>query len=121
VTLVKRNTLIAVAPLARAVSAPAQSSVPRFEPDAYWPKPLQNHWMLGQVSGIYVDSHDDIWVTNRPRSLDNGDKYGALDLTDCCSPAPPVLEFDQAGNFVQGWGGPNPGYEWRASRLGCAR
>src|SRR5207244_7581612 len=26
--------------------------------------------------------------------------------------APPVLEFDAAGQFVQGWGGPASGYEW---------
>ena len=26
--------------------------------------------------------------------------------------APPVLEFDAAGNFVQGWGGPGEGYDW---------
>src|SRR5262249_29392294 len=27
-------------------------------------------------------------------------------------PAPPVLEFDAAGKFVQGWGGPAAGYDW---------
>ena len=30
----------------------------------------------------------------------------------CCMPAPPVLEFDNAGNYIQGWGGPGVGYEW---------
>src|SRR5580700_5703294 len=92
----------------------AQASVPRFEPDPYWPKPLPNNWMLGQVSGIYVDSHDHIWVTSRPRTLDNNDKYAALNppQADCCIPAPPIIEFDQAGNFIQGWGGPGQGYEW---------
>jgi DNA-binding beta-propeller fold protein YncE len=92
----------------------AQAGVPRFEPDPYWPKPLPNNWMLGQVSGIYVDSHEHIWVTSRPRTLDNNDKYAALNppQADCCIPAPPIIEFDQAGNFIQGWGGPGPGYEW---------
>ena len=92
----------------------AQAGVPRFEPDPYWPKPLPNNWMLGQVSGIYVDSHDHIWVTSRPRTLDNNDKYAALNppQADCCIPAPPIIEFDQAGNFIQGWGGPGQGYEW---------
>jgi DNA-binding beta-propeller fold protein YncE len=92
----------------------AQPGVPRFEPDPYWPKPLPNNWMLGQVSGIYVDSHDHIWVTSRPRTLDNNDKYAALNppQADCCIPAPPIIEFDQAGNFIQGWGGPGQGYEW---------
>jgi len=26
--------------------------------------------------------------------------------------APPVLEFDAAGTFVQGWGGPDDRYDW---------
>jgi hypothetical protein len=92
----------------------APPGVPHFEPDPYWPKPLPNNWMLGQVSGIYVDSHDHIWVTSRPRTLDNNDKYAALNPpeADCCIPAPPIMEFDQAGNLVQGWGGPGAGYEW---------
>src|SRR5262249_20812899 len=49
--------------------------VPKFEPDPYWPKQLPNNWMLGQVGGIYVDSHDHIWVTSRPRTLDDNDLY----------------------------------------------
>jgi DNA-binding beta-propeller fold protein YncE len=32
--------------------------------------------------------------------------------------APPVLEFDAAGNFVQAWGGPGPGYDWPSSEHG---
>src|ERR1700726_1380477 len=56
----------------------AQPKVFHFEPDPYWPKPLPNNWMLGQVSGIYVDSHDHIWVTSRPRTLDNNEKNAAL-------------------------------------------
>ncbi len=92
----------------------AQGGVPKFEVDPYWPKDLPNQWMLGQVSGIFVDSHDHVWVTNRPRSLENHDKYAAFDppQADCCKPAPAVLEFDAAGSFVQGWGGPGQGYEW---------
>jgi DNA-binding beta-propeller fold protein YncE len=121
---VKLKPLAAIACLALAVALTipttfhnaraAQPSVPRFEPDPSWPKPLPNNWMLGQVSGIYVDPHDHIWVTSRPRTLDNNDKYAALNppQADCCIPAPPIIEFDQAGNFIQGWGGPGPGYEW---------
>lgn len=94
-----------------------RAGVPKFEVDPYWPKDLPNQWMLGQVSGIYVDSHDHVWVTNRPRTLEDHDKYAASDppQADCCKPAPAILEFDAAGNFVQGWGGPGgPGtqYEW---------
>src|SRR5882762_2180712 len=100
-------------------SAPAQASaspngIPKFEVDPYWPKDLPNQWMMGQVSGIFVDTHDHVWVTNRPRSLENHDKYASFDppQADCCKPAPAILEFDADGNFVQGWGGPGTGYEW---------
>src|ERR1700691_2187063 len=88
--------------LAVAASGPG---LPKFEPDPYWPKPLPNNWMLGQVSGTFVDSHDHIWVTHRPRTLENNDKYAALSppQSDCCIPAPPVLQFDRAGNLIQGW------------------
>ena len=36
----------------------------------------------------------------------------------CCTGAPPVLEFDQAGNLVGHWGGPGAGYEWPTANHG---
>jgi hypothetical protein len=92
----------------------AGAGIPKFEPDPYWPKPLPHNWMLGGIGGIFVDSHDHIWVANRPRSLQANDKYAADNPPqgDCCVPAPPVLEFDMAGNLLQAWGGVGPGYEW---------
>jgi len=98
--------------VATAQRGPGPRAVPKFEPDPFWPKPLPNKWMMGQVGGTYVDSHDHFWVTTRPRSLDDHDKYAASSKADCCIAPPPILEFDQAGNVVQGWGGPGPGYEW---------
>jgi hypothetical protein len=97
--------------LSIAVSA---TQIPKFEPDPSWPKPLPNNWMLGQVSGTSVDSHDHIWVLHRPRTLDEHDRYGETGKGDCCVAAPAVIEFDQAGNVVQAWGGPSSGqsYEW---------
>ena len=32
--------------------------------------------------------------------------------------APPVLVFDEAGNFLQGWGGPGAGYDWPETEHG---
>jgi DNA-binding beta-propeller fold protein YncE len=108
--------LVAVAGafLALERTQPTRAGVPKFEVDPYWPKDLPNQWMLGQVSGIYVDSHDHVWVTNRPRTLEDHDKYAASDppQADCCKPAPAILEFDPAGNLLQGWGGPGTQYEW---------
>lgn len=109
----KLKILAGIALLSLALlGASGPNSIPKFEPDPYWPKPLPNNWMLGEVSGVAVDSHDHIWVTHRPRTLSEHDKYGADGKGDCCIPAPPVLEFDQAGNVVQSWGGPGQGYDW---------
>ena len=114
----KLKIAVATMFLALAVAAAAQRggsrTAPKFEVDPFWPKPLPNNWMLGQVGGTFVDSHDHLWITTRPRSLDDHDKYAAADppRADCCTPPPPILEFDPAGNVVQGWGGPSPQYEW---------
>ena len=34
--------------------------------------------------------------------------------------APALLEFDVAGNFIQAWGGPGPGYEWFETEHGLS-
>ena len=39
-------------------------------------------------------------------------------LASCCVKAPPVLEFDPAGNLVGHWGGPGEGYDWPESNHG---
>ena len=44
---------------------------PGFVSDPAWPQPLPHNWLLGQIGGLYVDSHDHIWVYNRPRTLTN--------------------------------------------------
>lgn len=107
-----KNLATTLTALLWAASACAQTGLPRYEADPYWPKPLPNHWMLGEVSGVAVDSHDHIWIIHRPRTLTDHDKYGADGKADCCAPAPAVIEFDQAGNMLQAWGGPGQGYEW---------
>ncbi len=109
----KPTAILAPALLAAAMIAAAER-VPRFEIDPFWPKPLPNKWMLGQIGGTFVDSRDHLWITTRPRSLDEHDRYAASDppKADCCFAPPPVIEFDPAGHVVQAWGGPGPGYEW---------
>ena len=92
---------------------------PMFEVDPLWPKPLPNHWLLGMVIGVWVDDQDHVWIIHRGASTLN-DNEKALDLKvgECCTAAPPVLVFDQAGNLVRAWGGPGPGYEWPESNHG---
>jgi DNA-binding beta-propeller fold protein YncE len=93
---------------------------PRFTVDPLWPKPLPNNWILGQVIGLTVDARDHVWIVHRDNLL--GPNEAAADqnppIASCCSKAPPVLEFDPAGNLVGHWGGPGAGYDWPESNHG---
>jgi len=102
--------------------------------DPLWPKPLPNNWLFGSVVGLSVDSRDHVWVVHRGNLAPKegsmqagsngmqhpgsgtppnpGDTHPISGL--CCQVAPPVLEFDPAGNLVSSWGGPGAGYEWPA-------
>jgi DNA-binding beta-propeller fold protein YncE len=85
---------------------PAAARVPTFRVDPFWPKPLPNHWLVGAVVGVAVDSRDHVWITHRPSTLQPNETRSIWRA------APPVLEFDQEGSLVSSWGGPGTGYEW---------
>jgi hypothetical protein len=51
------------------VGAENARAVPVFQVDPFWPKPLPNNWILGQVSGFATDRYDRIWLVHRPASL----------------------------------------------------
>ena len=93
---------------------------PMFEVDPMWPKPLPNHWLLGMTIGVSVDAQDHVWIIHRGASLDAKEAYATTNPpgSECCLPAPPVLEFDQAGNLIGHWGGPGQGYDWPDSNHG---
>jgi hypothetical protein len=82
--------------------------MPVFEVDPSWPK-LPNNWVMGTVSSVNVDRHDHVWILQRPRSVPDNLKAQA---------APPVLEFDAAGKFLNAWGGPAQGYDWPVTEHG---
>ena len=106
---------------AHVAAAQSRNSVqaPRYEADPLWPKPLPNHWLLGMAIGVWVDTDDHVWIVHRSSSsLDPNEKRLELKEGDCCAGAPPVLEFDQAGNLLRHWGGPGQGYEWPDSNHG---
>jgi len=88
-----------------AAQTPAQAqtrSVPTFAVDPAWPK-VPPQWKLGDVSSMTTDAQGNIWVLHRPRTLKDPDFAKA---------APPVIVFDQAGNYVKSWGGEGQGYDW---------
>jgi DNA-binding beta-propeller fold protein YncE len=97
---------------------------PRFEVDPLWPKPLPNHWILGSVIGVGIDSRDHVFIVHRGDSTLNQRTESGADATpamgECCRAAPPVLEFDPDGNLVNSWGGPGPGYDWPGTNHGIS-
>ncbi len=103
-------------------TAPAARVAPRFAVDPLWPKPLPNHWVIGSTVGVTVDSRDHVWIIHTRSSLSEREaKAGVLTPDgECCSPAPPVLEFDPEGNLVGSWGGQGVGYDWPTTNHGIA-
>ena len=106
-----------------AAQAGGAKQAPRFEVDPWWPKPLPNHWLLGNTIGVSVDSRQHVWIIHRSSaSLGNNEKGMELSpptSTHCCKGAPPIIEFDAAGNVVGSWGGSDgPGYQWPGSNHG---
>ena len=101
--------------------------VPRFEVDPFWPKPMPNNYVFGQTIGLGISSDDHVWIIHRGNDTGNLDRTeqskpnpnGPV-VSECCNPAPPVMEFDAAGNNVGGWGGPVAGapYQWPESNHG---
>ncbi|MCH7823443.1 MAG: hypothetical protein IH849_01460 [Acidobacteria bacterium] len=107
------------------MAAAAPDEVPLFEVDPFWPKPLPNHWLLGATIGVAVDSRDHVYIVHRntPDQFAARTEVGAAQdppVSECCVPAPPILEFDPDGNLVDSWGGPveSGEYEWPDSNHG---
>ena len=78
------------------------AGVPTFEVDRSGLR-VPDKWKIGDVSSVAVDRQDHVWILHRPRTLP---------ADQIAMAAPPVLEFDAAGYFIRGWGGPGPGYQW---------
>ena len=93
-------TAIAIAlTLSHGTARAADSEVPRFVVDPYWPKPLPDRWVTGAVGGICVDKEDHVFGVNRS-------DLTAMEQTVGKEPAPVVIEYDSDGNMVNAWGDP---------------
>jgi hypothetical protein len=77
---------------ASAQAKAAVTEIPKFRADGSWPK-LPSKWTMAIVSSTWIDEQDHLWVLQRPNTLSAEEKPKA---------APPVLEFDVQGNFIQG-------------------
>ena len=96
---------------------------PRFEVDPFWPQPLPNHWVMGSVVGVGIDSQDNVYVIHRQAPLNERTEIGAASdppTGECCLPAPYVLVFSPEGALIDSWGGEGEDYTWPASNHGIS-
>jgi len=104
--------VLGVATIVSPVETQGQQAMPVFEVDTSWPQPLPYNWTVGHVPSVAVDSRDHAFVLTRPNTLPPEERARA---------APPVIELDPDGNFVNGWGGPGiAGFDWPDSEHGIA-
>jgi DNA-binding beta-propeller fold protein YncE len=87
-------------------STPAARAAGTFKVDPSWPLEMPNKWILGAVTGVFVDSKQHVWVTHLPETLTEEETSVEQKppIGTCCAAAPPVVEFDAQGKVVQGWG-----------------
>ena len=105
------------------IAASNDVMAPAFLVDPLWPKPRPNHWITGNTSGVDVDDRDHIFTVHRNTENMFGGRTEiglALGVAECCTPAPPILEYDIEGNLINAWGGPVEGapYQWPESNHG---
>src|SRR5262252_1061481 len=59
--------------IASAVFSPppvrAQSGVPKYEVDPFWPK-LPDNWVVGPLGGACIDAQDQVFVLHRQEGLE---------------------------------------------------
>ena len=96
----------AAAPSRDASSAAAPGAVPTFEVDPTWPQEMPDLWVMGSITGVFVDARDHVWVTHLPETLTPEELGAEQDppIATCCTTAPTVVEFDADGQVVQAWG-----------------
>jgi len=103
-----------------ASAANNERQAPYFEVDPFWPQPLPNKWILGSTIGVAVDDRDHVFIVHRNDDGNFATQEIGIDngIAECCTAAPPILEFDPSGSLVNAWGGPGDGYTWPASNHG---
>jgi hypothetical protein len=87
---------------------PSVSDPPVYVVDPFWPKPLPDNWVTGEVGGTCIDSQDHLFIVTRgfqTGGLVSPEGVGGKFMKS--RPSPPVIEFDEEGNVVNAWGDPS--------------
>jgi DNA-binding beta-propeller fold protein YncE len=98
--------LILLSAADRPVVAQSKSAAPTLTVDPTFPQEFPNHWIMGSVTGVFVDRRDHVWITHLPETLTEEELYEEQKppMGTCCKAAPVVIELDPNGKLVQGWG-----------------
>ena len=97
---------VALSGLAERTLVAQSGAAPRFQVDPSWPQLLPNNWILGSITGVYVDARNHVWVTHLPETLTE-EELGLVQkppFGECCQAAPTVIEFDPSGKVVGSFG-----------------
>ena len=102
----------------KAQESKGTANVPRFQWDSTWPQPLPDNMIMGQIGSVIVDSKDRIWISQDTDILskESGERIGSGWVRNFGTPAPPLLEFDQAGKLLRMFGGPNANFRSNTAR-----
>jgi len=86
---------------------------PTFQVDPFWPRPLPDNWVTGEIGGTCIDSRDHLIMLTRgfqtgglaaPEGVGGADPRTGKFAQSKASP--PVIELDTRGNVVRAWGDP---------------
>jgi hypothetical protein len=94
------SALIVALGLWNPLKAASNKGAPAYKVDPFWPKPLPDRWVTGEVAGTCLDSNEHLFTINRGPQNNNLTAKEA----DFATASPPVIEFDRAGNVVNAWG-----------------
>lgn len=108
-TLLELGALAAATPVVASIGGGAAMAAGRtlttkFTVDPFWPKPLPDKWITGEVAGSGIDpANDHLWTVNR-RNLTETEQRMVVE--GAATPSPAVIEFDTQGNVVNAWTAP---------------
>ena len=90
-TLLALPTLLLAGGADDAARQPAAAKVagPAFKVDPSWPLEMPNNWILGAVTGVFVDARDHVWVTHLPETLTEEETSADAEAADRAPAARP--------------------------------
>lgn len=79
---------------------------PSYIVDASWPKTMPNLWKIGGITGLAVDSNDNVWIYNRPNDITALELHAEVGDGECCVMPPSMIHIDRNGNVIGSFDAP---------------